>query len=136
MTICHRQVFLFFNLIYLPQILYLGKLSRPRYQQKIKQNHENFAGRCDFDYNIYLSKQCGTRSALCRLLDKGWKLESIDSLLKTIRKTGTIVRQPGSGRPYSARNSGGPCAQSGGQATKASVNSLKLSFSIQVYTEK
>jgi len=56
--------------------------------------------------------------------DDGWKLESIDSLLKRIRKTGTVVRQPGSGRPCSARSSGGPCAQSGGQAKKASVNSL------------
>ena len=29
------------------QLLYLGKLSRPKYQQKNKQNHENFTGRCD-----------------------------------------------------------------------------------------
>jgi len=34
--------------------------------------------------------------------DKNWKLGSIDSLLKRIRKTGTIVRQRGSGRPRSA----------------------------------
>ena len=74
--------------------------------------------------NIYLSKQYGARRALSELSDKGWKLESIDSMLKRIRKMGTIVRQPGSGRPCSARSSGGPCAQSGGQAKKASVNSL------------
>ena len=76
--------------------------------------------------NLYLSKQYGARRALSELPDndKGWKFESIDSLLKRIRKTGTIVRQPGSGRPCSARSSGGPCAQSGGQAKKASVNSL------------
>jgi len=47
--------------------------------------------------NLYLSKQYGARRALSELHDKGWKLESIDSLLKRIGKTGTIVRQPGSG---------------------------------------
>ena len=75
--------------------------------------------------NRYLSKRYGARIALSELPpDKGWKLESIDSLLRRIRKTGTIVRQPGSGRPCSARSSGRPCAQSGGQAKKVSVNSL------------
>jgi len=58
--------------------------------------------------NLYLSKQYGARRLLSELPDKGWKLESIDSLLKRIRKTGTIVWQPGSGRPCSARSSGGP----------------------------
>jgi len=32
--------------------------------------------------------------------DNRWKVGSIDSLLKRIRKTDTIVRQPGSGRPH------------------------------------
>ena len=63
--------------------------------------------------NLYLSKQYGARRALSELPDNGWKLESIDSLLKRIRKMSTI-RQPDSGRPCSARSSGGPCAQSGG----------------------
>jgi len=45
--------------------------------------------------------------------DNGWKVGSIDSVLKRIYKTGTIVRQAGSGRPRSAHSSGGPCAQSG-----------------------
>jgi len=74
--------------------------------------------------NFYLSKQYGAQRVLSELSDKGWKLGSINSLLKRIRKTGIIVRQPGSGRPCLARSSGGPCAQSGGQAKKASVNSL------------
>jgi len=56
--------------------------------------------------NIYLSKQYGARRVLNELPDKGWKLGSIDSLLKRILKAGTIVRQPGSGRPHSARSSG------------------------------
>jgi len=55
--------------------------------------------------NLYLSKQYGARRVLSELHDKGWKLGSIDSLLKRILKTGTIVWQPGSGRPHSARSS-------------------------------
>jgi len=43
--------------------------------------------------NIYRSKRYGARRLLHELPDKGSKLESIDSLLKRIRKTGTIVRQ-------------------------------------------
>ena len=72
--------------------------------------------------NLYLSKQYGARRALSELPDKGWKLGSINSLLKRIRKTG-IVRQPGSGRPRSARSSGKPFAQSGGQAKMAPISS-------------
>ena len=68
--------------------------------------------------NLYLSKQCGARRALS-------EFGSIDSLLKRIRKTGTIiVWKPGSGRPRSLHSSGGPCAESGGQAKKTSVSSL------------
>jgi len=33
------------------------------------------------------------------LPNKSWKLGSIDNLLKWMHKTGTIVPQPGSGRP-------------------------------------
>jgi len=73
--------------------------------------------------NLYLSKQCGTRIVLSELPDKGWKLGSIDSLLRS-HKTGTIVPFPGNVRPRLSRSSGGPCAQSGGQAKKASVSSL------------
>jgi len=61
--------------------------------------------------NLYLSKQYGARRLLSEFPDKGWKLGSIDSLLKRIRKTRTIVRQPGSGRQRSSRSTGGPCAQ-------------------------
>jgi len=69
--------------------------------------------------NLYLSKQYGTRIVLSELPDKGWKLGSIDSLLRRSHKTGTIVSLPGSVRPRLSRSSGGPCAQSGGQAKKA-----------------
>jgi len=52
--------------------------------------------------SLYLSKQYGARRLLSELPIKGWKLWSIDSLLKKIRKTGTIVRQPGSSTPFVA----------------------------------
>ena len=71
--------------------------------------------------NLYLSKQCGTRRVLSELPDKGWKLGSIDSLLRRSHKTGTIVLLPGIVRPRLLSSSGGPCAQTGGQAKKALV---------------
>jgi len=74
--------------------------------------------------NLYLSKRYGARRLLSELPDKGWKLGSIDSQLKRSHKTGTVVPQPGSGRPRLSRTSERPCAQSGGQAKKASVSSL------------
>jgi len=42
--------------------------------------------------NLYLSKQYGARRALSELPDKGWKLGSINSLLKRSHKTGTMSR--------------------------------------------
>ena len=53
--------------------------------------------------NLYLSKGYCARRLLSEFPDKGWKLGSIDTLWKKIRVTGTIDRQPGSGRPRSAR---------------------------------
>jgi len=51
--------------------------------------------------NLYLSKQYGAQRLLSKLPDKGWKLGSINSLLKRICKTGTVVRLPGSCSPRS-----------------------------------
>ena len=62
--------------------------------------------------NIYLSKQYGARRVLSELSDEGWKLGSIDSLLRRSHKTGTIVRLRGSSRPRSGHSSGGSCGQS------------------------
>ena len=73
--------------------------------------------------NLCLSKQYGARRLLSELHNRGWKLWSIDSLLKRICKMGTTVQQSGSGRPRLACSSGGPCAQSGGQAKKAPISS-------------
>ena len=72
----------------------------------------------------YLSKQYDTRRLLSELPNKGWKVGSIDSLLNRSHKTGTIVPLPGSVRPRLSRSSEKSCAQSGGQAKKASVSSL------------
>jgi len=90
---------------------------------KIKQNHEISQKDGILVKNLYLSKWCGARRLLHEFPDQGWKLDSIDSLLKTVCKTGTIVWQPGSGRPCSVRSSGGTRAQSGGQAKKAPISS-------------
>jgi len=68
--------------------------------------------------NLYLSKQYAARRLLSELPNKGWKLGSIDSLLKRILKMGTIFQQPGNSRLRSSDSSGGPCAQSGGQAKR------------------
>ena len=57
--------------------------------------------------NLYLY---GAQRLLRELPDKGWELGSIDSLLNRSHKTGTIVPQPGSGRPCLSRSSEGPCA--------------------------
>ena len=89
----------------------------------MKISREDSDGRILIE-NLYLSKRYGVRKLLHEFPSWGWKLESIDSLLKRIRKTGTIVWQPRSSRPRSARSSGRPSAQSGGQAKKASVSSL------------
>jgi len=43
-------------------------------------------------------------------------------------KTGTIVPQPCSGRPRLSRSREGPCAQSRGQAKKASISSLDFKW--------
>jgi len=40
--------------------------------------------------NLYLSKLYGALRLLSDLLDKGWKLGSINSLLKRIRKTDSL----------------------------------------------
>jgi len=108
------------------QLLYLGKLPRPKYQQNLNKIMKILQEDVILIKNLYLSKQYGAWRLSSELPDKGWKLGSIDSLLNRSHKMGTIVPQPGSGRPGLSRSSEGPCAQSGGQAKaeKASVSSL------------
>ena len=79
--------------------------------------------------NLYLSKQYGARRLLRELTGKGWKLWSIDSLLKRSHKTGTIVPLPGRVIDRVCRVAVKKlCAQSGGQAKKASVSSLDFAW--------
>ena len=66
-----------------------GKLSRPRYQQKWNKIMKISQEDVILIKNLYLS---GTRRVLSELPVKGWKLGSIDSLLKRSRKTGTMSR--------------------------------------------
>jgi len=44
--------------------------------------------------NLYLSKGWGARKLMNEFPDKGWKLGSIDYLMKKIHKTSTFNRQP------------------------------------------
>jgi len=90
----HRQVFLFSHLTYFVQLLYLGKLSKPKYQQKLNKIMKISQEDVILIKYLYLSKQCGTRRVLSELPDKSWKLGSIDSLLRRSHKTGTIVPLP------------------------------------------
>jgi len=122
------QVFLFSHLAYFVQLLYLGKLSRPKHQQKLNKIMKILQEDVILIKNLYLSKQCGARRLLRELPNKGWKLWSINSLLKRIHKTGTIVPLPGSVRLRLSHSSEKPCAQSGGQAKKPSVSSLDFAW--------
>jgi len=73
-------VFLFSHLSYLVQLLYLGKLSRPRDQQKLNKIMKISQEDGILIKNFYLSKLYGAQRALSKLADKGWKLESIKSV--------------------------------------------------------
>ena len=73
--------------------------------------------------NLYLSKQYGAWRLLIELPDKGWKVGSIDSQLKRSHKMVQLSRNQAAVdcvRRVAVR--GGPCAQLGGQAKKASVS--------------
>jgi len=80
-SISHRRVFLFSHLTYLVQLRYLGKLSRPKYQQTLNKIMKISQEDVILIKNLYLSKQYGARRLLSELPDKGWKLGSINSLL-------------------------------------------------------
>jgi len=67
-------VFLFSHLTYFVQLLYLGKLSRPKYQQKLNKIMKISQEDVILIKNLYLSKQYDARRLLRELPDKGWKL--------------------------------------------------------------
>jgi len=77
-----------------------------------------------FWLRISLSKQYVAQSLLSELSDKGWTLGSIDSLLKRIRKTGTISGNHAAvDRVRRIALEYLVLMQSGGQAEKASISS-------------
>ena len=78
---------------YFVQLLYLGKLSRLKYQQQLNKIMKISQKDVILIKNLYLSKQYGTGRRLNELHDKGWILGSIHSLLNRSHKTGTIVPQ-------------------------------------------
>jgi len=86
---------LFSHLTYLVQLLYLGKLSRPRYQQKLNKIMKISQEDVILIKNLFLSKQYDARRVLSELPDQSWKLGSIDSLLKRSHKT---VQCPATGQ--------------------------------------
>jgi len=67
----HRPVFLFSHLTYLVQLLYRGKFSRPKYQQKLNKIMKISQEDVILIKNLYLSKQYGARRLLNKLPDKG-----------------------------------------------------------------
>ena len=71
MSTGHRQVFLFSHRNYFVQLLYLGKLSRPKYQQKLNKIIIISQEDVILIKNLYLSKQYGARRLLTELPDKG-----------------------------------------------------------------
>ena len=84
-------MFLFSHLTYFVQLLYLGKLLRPKYQQNLNKIIKISQEDMILIRNLYLSKQYGARRLSSELPDKGWKVGSIDSQLKRSNKTGTII---------------------------------------------
>jgi len=124
-----RQVFLFSFHTYLVLLLYLRKLSRPRYQPKL-----NKIMNISQEDMILIKKSLSVKAVWCtesiewiaRQELETWKHRQ--SAKENPKDGYNIVRQTGSGRPSSARSSEGPCAQSGGEARKASVNSLDFAW--------
>jgi len=56
------------------QLLCLGELSRPKYQQKLNKIMKISQEDVILIKNLYMSKQYGARRVLSELPDKGWKL--------------------------------------------------------------
>ena len=49
--------------------------------------------------NLYVYKEYSARQLISEFLEIGWKLKSLNYLLKKLRETDSTVRKPGSGRP-------------------------------------
>ena len=53
--------------------------------------------------NLYEFKGYGAKRLIKEFPQKGWKLRSLNYLLKRLREIGTTDRLPGSGRPRTSR---------------------------------
>ena len=51
--------------------------------------------------NLVLLKDYSSRQLIKEFLNKGWKKNGLDNLLRKIRATDSVDRKPGSGRPRS-----------------------------------
>src|SRR6218665_693530 len=56
-----------------------------------------------FIKNLVLLKGCSSRRLIKEFPQKGWNKNGLDVLLQKIRKTASVDRQSGSGRPPSVR---------------------------------
>jgi len=81
-----------------------------------------------FWFKMSIRHMHGAQRLLCEFLDKGWKHGSIDCLLKRSHKTGAVSQQPSRCRLRLALSSGGPRAESGGRAKKATISSRFWQF--------
>ena len=141
-TIGHRQVFLFSHLTYLVQLLYLGKLSRRRYQQKLNIIMKISQEDVILIKNLYLSKQYGARRVLSEnCLTRVGNLEA-----------STVCWREATRRVQLSRNQAAVdrvCRIAMKDLVLSSVRTtsqkgigqlirfpMKLPFSVQVYTEK
>ena len=97
-------------LTYFVHLLYLAKLSKSKYQWKIKENHENFTGRCDSDYKSLYVKAVWCMKAVEWIAQQGLETRKHRQSAEE-NQDGYNVRQSGSSRPRSSRSSGGPCAK-------------------------
>jgi len=125
-------MFLFSHLTYLVQLLYLGKLSRPRYQQKL-----NEIMKISQEDVILIKKSLSVKAVWCTesikwIAQQGLETWKRRQSAEEKPQDGYIVPQPGSGRLRSSRRSGDLVVQSGGQAKNASVSSLDFPWNCHV----
>ena len=117
-------MFLFSNFTYLVQLLYLGKLWRPKYQQKL-----NKIMKISQEDVILIKKYLSVKAVWCTKAVEWIVRQGLETLKH--RQFGEQKPQDGYKCPATrrlSRSSEGPCAQSGGHAKKASVTSLDFAW--------
>ena len=112
------------------QLLYLWKLSRPKYQQKL-----NKIMKISQEDLILIKKISICQSSMVHEGCRGncpTRVENLEASTVCWREATRRVQlsrfHGGSVRPHLSHSSEKPCAQSGGQAKKASVSSLDFAW--------